>query len=89
MSPYYWVKTDSLPLLLMQGDTDATIPFAHAPHLKTKADQIGADVQMVIVKNAGHNWRKAGGDPDPGVAEIQRITADYAIGQMESRERED
>ena len=89
MSPYYWIKTDSPPLLLLQGDMDATIPLAHAPHLKTKADQIGADVQMVIVKNAGHNWRKAGGNPDPGVAEIQRITAEYAIGKMEPKRKED
>ncbi|MDF7806367.1 alpha/beta hydrolase [Pontiellaceae bacterium B12219] len=81
MSPINWIKKDSSPLLLMQGDTDSTIPYAHAPHLKKKADAIGADVEMVIVKHAGHNWRKAGGDPDPGVAEIQRMTAEYAIRQ--------
>ncbi|WP_372798663.1 alpha/beta hydrolase fold domain-containing protein [Pontiella sp.] len=85
MSPYYWIKKESPPLLLLQGDTDSTIPFAHAPHLKNKADQIGADVEMVIVKNAGHNWRKAGGSPEPGVDEIQRITAAYAVRQMESK----
>ena len=81
MSPYFWIKKESPPLLLMQGDTDATIPYAHAPHLKEKAEQIGADVEMVVVKNAGHNWRKAGGSPQPGVKEIQRITAEYAIRQ--------
>ena len=79
MSPYYWIRKDSPPLLLMQGDTDATIPYAHAPHLKKKADQIGADVELVIIKKSGHNWRKAGGSPEPGVPEIQRITAEYAI----------
>ena len=82
MSPYYWIKKESPPLLLLQGDTDATIPFAHAPHLKTKADKIGADVTMVIVKNAGHNWRKAGGDPNPSAKEIQRMTAEFAIQQV-------
>ncbi|MCM2373943.1 alpha/beta hydrolase [Aporhodopirellula aestuarii] len=82
MSPYYWIKKESPPLLLIQGDTDATIPFAHASHLKTKADKIGADVTMIIVKNAGHNWRKAGGDPNPSVKEIQRMTAEFAIRQV-------
>ncbi|VGO15454.1 Carboxylesterase NlhH [Pontiella desulfatans] len=81
MSPYYWIKKDSPPLLLMQGDADATIPYAHAPHLKKKADQIGAEVEVVVVEKAGHNWRKAGGDPEPGLEEIQRITADYAARQ--------
>ena len=84
MSPYYWIKKNSPPLLLLQGDTDATIPLAHAPHLKKKADRIGANVTMVIVKNAGHNWRKAGGAPSPGVAEIQRITAEFAVRQIEA-----
>ena len=82
MSPYYWIKKSSPPLLLLQGDTDATIPLAHAPHLKTKADKIGADVTMVIVKNSGHNWRKAGGNPTPGLKEIQRMTAEYAVRQV-------
>ena len=79
MSPYYWLKADSPPLLLLQGDTDATIPLGHAPHLKKKADEIGADVEMVIIRHAGHNWRKAGGDPEPGIGEIQRITSEFAI----------
>ena len=78
MSPYYWITKGSPPLLLLQGDGDATIPLAHATHLKSKADRIGADVKMVIVKNAGHNWRSAGGNPEPGVEEIQRITAEFA-----------
>ena len=78
MSPYYWIAEKSPPLLLLQGDADATIPLGHAPHLKAKADRIGADVKMVIIKNAGHNWRSAGGDPEPGVEEIQRLTAEYA-----------
>ncbi|VGO19713.1 alpha/beta hydrolase [Pontiella sulfatireligans] len=85
MSSVFWIKKDSPPLLLMQGDTDATIPSAHAPHLKDKADRIGADVEMVIVKKAGHNWRKAGGDPEPGLEEIQRITAAFAVRQIEAQ----
>lgn len=82
MSPYHWIKKDSPPMLVLQGDTDATIPLPHAIHLKEKADHVGADVEMIIVKNAGHNWRKAGGDPVPGLEEIQRITAEYAIQQV-------
>ncbi len=85
MSPYYWIKKDSPPLLLLQGDRDATIPLAHALHLKKKAERIGANVELIIVKNARHNWRKAGGSPEPGLAEIQRITADYAIRQAASK----
>ncbi|SMP55641.1 Acetyl esterase/lipase [Neorhodopirellula lusitana] len=87
MSPYFWIKKDSPPMLVLQGDTDATIPLPHAIHLKEKADRIGADVEMLVVKNAGHNWRKAGGDPVPGVEEIQRMTADYAMQQVANSKR--
>lgn len=84
MSPYFWIKEDSAPMLLIQGDTDSTIPLAHATHLKKKAERIGANVELVIVKNAGHNWRKAGGDPTPGLDAIQRLTAEYARQQVAS-----
>lgn len=87
MSPIFWIKKDAPPLLLMQGDTDATIPFAHAPHMKKRADEIGADVEMVIVKHAGHNWRKAGGEIQPGLKEIHQITADFALKQIQSAKR--
>ena len=82
MSPYYWIQKDSPPMLLLQGDADATIPLAHAIHLKEKANRIGANVEMMIVKNAGHNWRRAGGAPTPSVPEIQRITSEYALRQV-------
>ncbi|MDB4384528.1 right-handed parallel beta-helix repeat-containing protein [Opitutaceae bacterium] len=77
MSPYYWIQPDSPPMLLIQGNRDATIPLAHAVHLQEKADRIGAKVESIIVENSGHNWRSAGGDVSPSAAEIQRITAEY------------
>ncbi|MEP2775912.1 MAG: alpha/beta hydrolase [Luteolibacter sp.] len=83
MSPYFWISKQSPPMLLIQGDKDTTIPLAHAPHLKEKADKIGADVTMMIVKNAGHNWRKVGGEIEPSLEEIQRITADFASRHIE------
>ena len=87
MSPYHWIDKDSPPLLLLQGDTDTTIPLAHATHLKNKADQVGADVTMIVVENSGHNWRGVGGEPKPNLKEIQRTTAEFAVRQIES-ERE-
>lgn len=69
-------------MLVLQGDTDTTIPLQHAIHLEEQADRIGADVQMMIVKNVGHNGRKAGGDPEPGVEQTQRITAEHAMQKV-------
>lgn len=79
MSSYFWMRKNSPPLLLLQGDKDTVIPMAHATHLKQKADRVGANVEVVIVKNANHGWKAEGGEPQPSVAEIQRMTVDYAI----------
>ncbi|GAB5559030.1 MAG: hypothetical protein SynsKO_06770 [Synoicihabitans sp.] len=79
MSPYYWIQSDSPPMLLIQGNRDATIPLAHAMHLQRKANQIGAKLETIIVENSGHNWRSAGEDPRPAVSEIQLRTVEYAL----------
>ena len=53
------------PLLMIQGDQDTTIPVKHAHYMKKKAEAMKAPVEVVIVKNAGHNWRKVDADIDP------------------------
>ena len=77
MSPYYWIRPDSPPMLLIQGNRDSTIPLAHAIHLQEKANRIGADVESIIVENSGHNWRGVDGDIAPSREEIQQITVEY------------
>jgi len=61
MSPVNYLKSDSPPLLMIQGDGDTTIPVHHARYMREKADEVNAPVEILIVKNAGHNWRKADG----------------------------
>ncbi|MCM8532630.1 MAG: alpha/beta hydrolase [Lentisphaeraceae bacterium] len=82
VSPYYWIKKTSPPLFLIHGDRDPTIPHAHSLHLKEKADQFGADVSMVIVKNSAHNWKRSGGKIEPSLDKIQKLTAEFALKQI-------
>ncbi|MBU2939195.1 alpha/beta hydrolase [Lacinutrix sp. C3R15] len=77
MSPIFYVTKNSPPLFMMAADNDTTIPVAHAYHMKKHADSIGANVEMFIVKNAGHNWRKAGGEIDPSLDVITKTTVDF------------
>ena len=62
MSPINYLKSDSPALLMIQGDQDTTIPVHHAHYMKERADNISAPVEVLIIKNAGHNWRKADGE---------------------------
>ena len=43
---------------MIQGDKDTTIPVKHAYFMQQKAKQLQAPVEIMIIKNAGHNWRK-------------------------------
>ncbi|MGJ8592752.1 MAG: alpha/beta hydrolase fold domain-containing protein [Aquaticitalea sp.] len=79
MSPIFYVTKNSPPLFMMAADNDTTIPVAHAYHMKKHADSIGANVEIFIVKNAGHNWRKAGGDIDPTLEVITKTTVDFIL----------
>jgi len=64
VSPINYLSKDSPPLLMIQGDKDTTIPVKHAHYMKQKADAMKAPVEVMIVKNAGHNWRKVDADID-------------------------
>jgi len=79
MSPIFYLTKNSPPLFMMAADNDTTIPVAHAYHIKKKADEIDANVDMFIVKNAGHNWRKAGGKIDPTLDVITQKTVDFFL----------
>lgn len=79
MSPIFYLTKNSPPLFVMAADNDTTIPVAHAYHIKKKADSIGANVETFIVKNAGHNWRKAGGEIDPTLEIITQKTVDFIL----------
>lgn len=79
MSPILYLTKNSPPLFMMAADKDTTIPVGHAYHMKKKADSIGAKVDMLVVKNAGHNWRKAGGEIDPTLEDITKKTVDFFL----------
>ncbi|MDF7800402.1 alpha/beta hydrolase, partial [Pontiellaceae bacterium B1224] len=57
MSPVNYLSKESPPLLMIQGDKDSTIPVKHAYYMKEKAKNANAPVEIMIIKNAGHNWR--------------------------------
>ena len=62
MSPINYLTPTSPPLLMIQGDKDTTIPVKHAYYMQEKAKAVQAPVEILIVKNSGHNWRRVGAD---------------------------
>ena len=82
MSPVNYLSQDSPPLLMIQGDKDTTIPAKHAYHMKQKADSVKAPVEIMIIKNAGHNWRKVDADIDPSRETIIQRTVQFFVDHL-------
>lgn len=82
ISPVTYLSADSPPLLMIQGDKDTAIPAKHAFHMREKAAGGRAPVEIMIVKNAGHNWREVGGAIEPGIDEIVARTVQFMVDRV-------
>ena len=85
MSPVNYLSQHSAPLLMIQGDMDTTIPVHHARHMQARAKQLDAAVEIMIVKNAGHNWRKGGDgtqEIEPSAEEIIARSVDFLVRHL-------
>ncbi|MDA7615415.1 prolyl oligopeptidase family serine peptidase, partial [Akkermansiaceae bacterium] len=82
MSPVTYLKKDSPPLFMIQGNKDTTIPVKHAHRMAKQAAKLKASVKTLIVENAGHNWRKVDADIKPARAEIIQASAQFFIDQL-------
>ena len=84
VSPVNYLRKESPPLLMIQGDGDTTIPVHHAYYMQKKAKACAAPVEIFIIKNAGHNWRKADGSTpiDPSVDDIIQRSVDFLAAEL-------
>lgn len=79
MSPIVYLKKESPPLFMIQGNKDTTIPVKHAFHMEKRAKEIQAPIKILIVKNSGHNWRKVDAEIAPSRENIIQATVEYFV----------
>jgi acetyl esterase/lipase len=77
VSPVNYLSAKSLPLLMIQGDQDTTIPVQHAYYMKERADWLKAQVEIFVIPGCGHNWRESDAKLSPKVDEIAGKTAAF------------
>ena len=82
MSPINYLKPTSPPLLMIQGDKDTTIPVKHAYYMQEKAEALRASVEIMIIKNSGHNWRNVDADIEPSRAVINERTVQFFVDNL-------
>ncbi len=79
VSPVVYLTKNSPPLLMFQGDKDTTIPVKHAYRMQETLKTIDAPVEIVIVKNSGHNFRPVDGIVTPSKEEIVEQTVQFFV----------
>ena len=79
MSPINYLSKGSPPLLMIQGDKDTTIPVKHAYYMKQKADAVKAPVEIMIIRNSGHNWRNVDAEIEPSREAIIDRTVKFFV----------
>ena len=79
LSPITYFKKESAPMLTIHGDRDTTIPHLHSELLASKAEEIGADVTYLAVKNAGHGFKA---DSIPPFSEINQEMVKFAVKHL-------
>lgn len=89
VSPINYLSASSAPLLLIQGDKDTTIPVKHAYYIKEKAAERDAPVEVMIVKNSGHNWRRVGAEIEPSREEIIDRTVQFFVDSLAKTDQAD
>ncbi len=82
MSPINYLTRTSPPLLIIQGGKDTTIPVEHAYYMQEKAKALKAPVEIMIIKNAGHNWRRVDADIEPSRAVINERTVQFFLEHL-------
>ena len=82
MSPVNYLTEMSPPLLMIQGDKDTTIPVKNAHYMDEKAKALKAPVEIMIIKNSGHNWKKVDADIEPSREVIIDRTVQFFVDHL-------
>jgi acetyl esterase/lipase len=77
-SPISYVARDDPPLLLVHGENDDGVPFDQSVRMAAAYRRIDLTVDLIAVRNAGHNFQHVGNAPiSPSVEIIQERTVEF------------
>lgn len=77
-SPILYVAKGDPPLLLVHGEKDEGVPFDQSVRMADVYRRIGLPVDLIALKNAGHDFEHVGSDPiSPSVEVVHQKTVDF------------
>lgn len=83
LSPVEYLSPKSPPILLLHGEKDSTLSVKNSTYMQEIAKQKGADVELIVVKNAGHSFQ--GKNIKPSMDEINEASAGYIISRLSAK----
>ncbi len=76
-SPITFVTQDDPPFLILHGEQDTVVPPGVSQELYDKLHAAGVPAQLVMVKNADHNFSPVDGVMSPSRSEITKMIAAF------------
>ncbi|MDF7809217.1 alpha/beta fold hydrolase [Pontiellaceae bacterium B12219] len=83
LSPTEYLSEASPPILLLHGDKDETLSITNSLYMMDVAEQNGADVELLEVRNAGHSF--GGKHISPSMEEINETSAQFIISKLTAK----
>lgn len=76
-SPVNYVSTNAPPFLILHGEQDDVVPVAQSHELFARLKAAGVPAELVVVKNANHNFAPTGGPIQPKRQELTKKLCDF------------
>jgi acetyl esterase/lipase len=83
-SPVTYVARNDPPFLIIQGAADTTVPASQSQELAAALHSAGVPETLVMVQNAGHSLKPAGGALVPSLSEVNQMIVDFFTKQLGS-----
>lgn len=80
LSPTEYLKKDSSPILLVHGDNDTTLPIINSYYMMEVAEEVDADVELLVVKGGGHSF--SGKRISPSFEELADSCCSYMLTKL-------
>ena len=80
LSPTELLRKNSLPILLIHGDKDTTLPIINSTYMMEVAKEKKADVELLTIKNAGHSF--SGKNISPSMEELNDYATKFILTHL-------
>ena len=80
LSPTEQLKKNSPPILLIHGENDTVLPIINSTYMLDVAKEKNADVELLIIKNAGHSF--SGSNISPSFEALNQYATNFILSHL-------